>query len=707
MMLSLWALCCCGAAVVVVYATHAAGSTVRAQLSEGPSSVATHALVLRAPRWGGVSGWLLLEAALCLCVADGVRGLGGHHWTSDAGGLVTPMWDGAGPGLALHQDSLAALFILIIGGVGAPAVLVCLGWWRRSVAPSSGPGAAMVGAAAMLLAACVVVVLAANVWTFLLGWEGLTLSFYWLTMIERTRQGRVDAALLAAHFGKASGALLTAGFFLLAASSHSMMLTDLGDAPASTRALGYVLLLAAFATKAGLVPLHVWLPRSYSAAPGPVRALMAGMAVNVAFYGCWRTLNVLGPPPGWLAGIVMVAGGISALVGIAHASVQTRLTKVIAYSSVENAGLILAAFGVALVGATTGSERLMAAGLLAATLQSVAHAIGKTLLFSSAGVIETATGTDNLDELRGVGRLMPWTGSGLAVASVTMAGLPPGVVFVSEWFVLETLMQQFRLDHRFEYTLPMALTGALVALTAGFAGVAFIRLVAFTTLGRTGPGLAERTRLRGLGAVGRAGLVVLCAACVVVAALTPWEIAAISRGLSGIVSADVVRGAVSDRWVLGPVYPDFSVLSPSWLCIELPLMLAVVLVVSRLLAGPRMWAVREVEPWRSATGGVSGADEYTPSGYANPTRRVLANVLLPYSEVRDLEENERKGTGARQAYRADVVEVSEQYLYRPIVAVVRRVVRVSLRLQNGRLDAYLLYMLVALVAVLVVVSAGW
>jgi hydrogenase-4 component B len=706
MMWSLWALCCCAAAILVVYGTRVAGATLRAWPA-GSSGMTFRAFASRLPRWGGVCGWLLVEAALWLCVADGVRGLGGHHWASDAGGLVAPMWDGSGPGLALHKDSLAALFLLIVGGVGAPAVLVCLGWWRRSVAANSGPGAAMVAATALLLAACVLVILAANVWTFLVGWEGLTLSFYWLTMIERTRRGRVDAALLAAHFGKTSGALLTAGLFLLAASSHSMTLADLGDATSSTRTVGYVLLLGAFAIKAGLVPLHVWLPRSYSAAPGPVRALMAGMAVNVAFYGCWRTLDVLGTPPGWLADVVMIAGGVSALVGIAHATVQTRLTKVIAYSSVENAGLILAAFGIALVGAAAGSERLMAAGLLAGTLQTVAHAIGKTLLFSSGGVIETATGTDNLDELRGVGRLMPWTGSGLAVASVTMAGLPPGVVFVSEWFVLETLMQQFRLDHRLVYTLPMALTGALVALTAGFAGVAFIRLVAFTTLGRTGPGLAERTRLRGLGSVGRFGLVALCTACVAVAALTPWEIAAISRGLSDIVSVETVRGAVSGRWVLGPVYPNFSVLSPSWLCIELPLMLAGVVVVSRLLAGPRMWAVREVEPWRSATGGVSGADEYTPYGYANPTRRVLGNVLLPYSEVRDLGETERKDTGAQQAYRADVVEVSERYLYRPVVAVVRRVVRVSLRLQNGRLDAYLLYMLLALVAVLVVVSAGW
>jgi formate hydrogenlyase subunit 3/multisubunit Na+/H+ antiporter MnhD subunit len=705
--LSEWALCCCAAAVAVVYATHAAGAMMRPRLLTGTGHVVTRTIAVRLPTWGGLCGWLLVELAVCLCIADAVRGLSRHVWTSDGGALITPLWDGAGPGLALRLDSLASLFLLILAGVAAPALLVCLGWWRRSVAASSGPGAAMVAAAALLVAVCILVILAANVWTLLLAWEGLTLAFYWVTMIERTRPDRVEAAVAAINFGKASGALLTTGLFLLAADSGSMTLSGLAAASPTVRALGYVLLLGAFATKAGLVPLHVWLPRSYGAAPGPMRALMAGAAVNVAFYGCWRTLDVLGPPPGWLADVVMVAGAISALVGIAHAAVQTRLTQVIAYSSVENAGLILAAYGVALVGAAAGSGRLMAAGLLAGTLQTVAHAIGKTLLFTSAGVIETATGTDQLDELRGLGRLMPWTGTGLAVGSVTMAGLPPGVVFVSEWFVLETLMQQFRLDHRLVYTLPMALTGALVALTAGFAGVAFVRLVAFTVLGRTAPGLEERSRLRGLGTVGRTGLVALCAGCVVVAALTPWEIAVISRGLASLVTPSVVRGAVTDRWVLGPVYPDFSVLSPSWLCIELPLMLAAVLVVSRLLGGSRMWAVRRVQPWRSATGGVTGADEYTPFGYANPTRRVLANVLRPYSEVRELEAKEHQDTAAHLVYRADVLEVSEHYLYRPIAAAIGKIVGVALRLQSGRLDAYLLYMLAALVAVLAVVSAGW
>ncbi len=221
---------------------------------------------------------------------------------------------------------------------------------------------------------------------------------------------------------------------------------------------------------------------------------MAGVCVNVAFYGMWRTLALLGRAPGWLVGGLLVLGALSALLGIAHAAVQNRLSRVIAYSSIENTGLIVAGFGVALTGAATGDRRLVAAGMLAAMLQVVAHTVAKSLLFTSSAGIEAATGHDDLEELRGsVGgrggrRGSPWSrfdSMGLAVGSLTLAGLPPTVGFVSEWFLLESLMQQFRVPG-LGYRLVLALAGAAVALTVGFAGVTFVRLVGLIVLGRPG-----------------------------------------------------------------------------------------------------------------------------------------------------------------------------------------------------------------------------
>src|ERR1022692_1553941 len=291
--------------------------------------------------------------------------------------------------------------------------------------------------------------------------------------------------------------------------------------------------MAGFAVKVGLVPFQVWLPRGYAAAQGPARAIMGGVAVNAGFYGLWRTLGLLGAPPAWLTGTLLVLAGLTALLGIAHAAVQPRLQRVIAYSSVENSGLILAGYGVALVGAAIHSERLAAVGLLAGTLQIIAHAAAKSLLFTASAVItagaedgSSGAGDDSLDALRGSARRRPWSGTGLAIGSLTLAGLPLTMGFVSEWFLLEALMQQFRVP-ALGYRLLLAIAGAAVALTAGFAGVTFARLIGLVVLGPPAgqdgsgaSGTAAGRRWDG-GWLGRAGIAILSACCLAMTAVLP------------------------------------------------------------------------------------------------------------------------------------------------------------------------------------------
>jgi NADH:ubiquinone oxidoreductase subunit 5 (subunit L)/multisubunit Na+/H+ antiporter MnhA subunit len=444
-----------------------------------------------------------------------------------------------------------------------------------------------------------------------------------------------------------------------------------------------------------------------------------------------------------------VLGALSALLGIAHAAVQNRLSRVIAYSSIENSGLIVTGFGIALTGAAVGDRRLIAVGLLAATLQMVAHTTAKSLLFTSVAGIEAAVGSDDLEDLRSRdlhlrsrdlharARRTPWSGFGLAVGSVTLAGLPPTAGFVSEWFLLESLMQQFRVPG-LGYRLVLALAGAAVALTAGFAGVTFVRLVGLIVLNRGTPeGRAARSTAApppspaaaspavpggaDYGWAGRTAVVVLATCCLAIAAVTPLEVRVIAAGLSPDVPSALIMGALKSPWVLQPVFAGFSILSPSWLWLEMPLMLILVVLFTWAVSGRRLVRVRRVPAWRSATIGVEGADSYTAFGYANPTRRVLAGLLNTRSEVREimLEENgsddgsgapdrpdpEETGQAAHLQYASDVIEIVEAYLYRPALGSFMSVVAVAKRLQSGRLDAYLLYMLIALIAVIAVVTA--
>ena len=362
----------------------------------------------------------------------------------------------------------------------------------------------------------------------------------------------------------------------------------------------------------------------------------------------------------------------------------------------------------------------------------VVHTAAKSLLFTSAAGIEGASGSDDLELLhglrgRGGGRGAPWSGFGLSIGSLTLAGLPLTAGFVSEWFLLESLMQQFRVPG-LGYRLVLAVAGAAVALTAGFAGVTFVRLVGFVVLYRPGGNDPPQTLpavLPGgthppgppLGRAarppeppwGRVAIALLAACPLALAAVTPLEIRVIAAGLSPVVPASVTAGALKSPWVLQPVFAGFSILSRSWLWLEVPAMLLAVVTFTWVMSGRRMLRVRRVPAWRSATMGVEGADSYTAFGYANPARRVLASVLHTRSGLRPVaaeDDGDAEAPGQPHLeYSSDVIEVVETYLYRPGLGAFAALVATAKRLQSGRLDAYLLYMLIALVAVIATVTA--
>ncbi|QNE36823.1 proton-conducting transporter transmembrane domain-containing protein [Leifsonia shinshuensis] len=651
-----------------------------------------------ARRWSRIAAatsWTLSVLASLLLVVVGARALAG---TGESTTLESSPPLGA---IGLHVDSLTGLFLVITFGVAVPAFLVGL--------TRGGASRPRLGSAAALVGLAVGLVLTANdLFTLLAGWELLGFSFYLAVGYDRRRAGRGRAAVLAAGFSKTSGALLLLGGGVLAAQSGSIALSELGRHPGAWTALGYTLLLAGFAVKVGLVPAHVWLPPSYSAAPGPVRALLAGMAVNAGFYGLWRTLDVLGAPPTWLTCAVLLLAGVSAILGIAHAAVHADLRGLIAWSSVENAGVIGAGFAVALVGETIGSKQLVAVGLLAGTLQVITHAAAKSLLFISANAVEVGLGTTDLDQLRGVARTLPFTGVGLVVGGLTLAGMPLTAGFASEWMTLEALMQQFRVG-QLPLQLCMAVCGILVALTIGVSGIAFVRLVGLTAFGKpANPQPAHREAERSW--THRAATGLLAAACLGVAAVAPLVVVMIAAGIRPI-AGTTTNGALAGGWVLQPVFADFSALSPTLLWIVIPAYVVITIVVAIVFSGRRFWRVRRTPAWTSGSEGAPGRTGYTSYGFANPIRKVLAALLMTRHELRELSPDAGSSGGrpaaasARLGYVVDVTDVVQRYLYRPLLPAVRAVVAAARKLQSGRLDAYMAYMLIALLAVIVVVTA--
>jgi hydrogenase-4 component B len=667
----------------------------------------------------------VLAGAVLIAVA-GFRADLGHGGTLDLGTTL-----GFGHS-HLVADPLAGLFLALTGVITTAIALVYLGWVR---APNAVPHRGLATATALALASVVVILLADNAFVFLFAWEALSVAFYLLVGYQREARDAVRASMLTFGFSKSSGGLLLIAFSLLYASSGSFTFADWHGVTGAANSAAYALAIAGFAVKVGVVPVQVWMPSGYAAAPGPARALMSAVAANVGFYGMWRVFGLLGTPPTWLVAVLVIAAAMTALLGIAHAAVQADLQRLIAYSSVENGGLITAGYAIALAGAAAHLTDLVALGLLTSCLQMIAHAFAKASLFLSSAVIEQHAGTGRLDRLRGIGSELPWAGTSFTIGALTLAGLPLTVGFVSEWYLLESVMQLFRL-HSQTLALSVAAAGALIALAIGFAGFTFVRLVALTILGGRGQRAAGRSSSEPLTWLARLGLALPAACCIGVAAVSPWEIRFLSHGLAPVAAPQATSGALKAPWVLQPVYPGFSALSPSWLAVELPILAFATLVVVAIFTRGSFLTVRRVPAWRSATGGVTGDARYTSFAFANATRHVLANLLMTRSSLTslatrttsaesefpgpDLPNGERsdgavdesavllalEGAEAPGAtYSTDVVEIVEAYLYRPALGPLRRLVTLVKRLQSGRLDAYVGYMLIVVVALLAVVVA--
>lgn len=640
--------------------------------------------------------WTANTGGAATMVAVGACAVGGHPQRVGLGGLA-----GFGPA-ALRVDALSGLFLIVSFGVAVPALIA-------AAASANQPRPRLPAAIAVTLIAVAIILVTDNLFVLLFGWELLTVAFYLVSGYDRDLPGRARGSVTTVVFGKASGAALLMGALLLAAHTHSFAFTaTMVDPHSAAGQASYALLLLGFGIKVGLVPAHIWMPRGYFAAPGPARALIAGAAVNVGFYGMWRTLNVFNAPPVWLVCVVLVVGGVTAILGIAHAAVNPDLATLISWSSVENAGLITAGYGVALVGAAASETKLVATGLIAGTAQVMAHALGKTLMFVSASTIEHASATTELDRLGGIVRRLPWAGTGLVVGSLTLAGLPLTAGFASEWFTLESLMQQFRVTS-LAMQLSTAVTGALIALTIGIAGVTFVRVVALTAFG---PARIDEPQLIPMAArvdrqwPYRFGIGVLVIGCLGAAAVAPLQVGLIARGLRPIVG-NQAAGANAEPWVLQPVFAKFSALSPSWLWIVLPAMAVLIAGSSAVFAGRNPFRARTVIPWSSASPGVDRGVGYTSSGYANPVRNVLATVLLTRTALLAAEDepSNHRDPPHRYIYRIDVVDVVERYFYRPLIRGVLVASRTAKKLQSGRLDAYMAYMLIAVLAVLAVVIA--
>lgn len=635
---------------------------------------------------------LLAVLGSAACTAGGVLALvePGAGASVDLG-MVYPL--GA---LRLEADRMSGFFLTLTGVVSG---LLFLG---RPGTLANDRGKVAIAGLALLLCSLVLIFVAGDVFSFLTGWELLALSFYLLvTEGFRTHRDAHTAAYWTAGLNKIGGAAVLAAFLCLTALGHSIDFSAVRHHAAGlTLGLStatFFVALVGFGIKVALVPLQSWMPRAYPTSPTGTPAFMAAVGLNAGFYGFLRVATSLLPVHvAWWGGLVVLLGAVTALLGILWAAAQRDLKALLAYSSIENSGIILAAIGVSMVGRAAGIPLLAGLGVTVALLQIAVHSAAKAGLFLCADAVQRRTETVDLERLGGLARAVPGIALAFGVSAGSLIGLPPLGGFVSEWLVLETLMQGFR-AHQLVPEIAFALAGTLLALTAAIAGIAFVKAFWTTFLGfprdhRPGVRVGLSTP------AGALGLAVLSAGLGVAA---PWVIPILGDAASAIgvppVGADISPGDL----LLQPAFAHFASIAPTELAIVVPLWAGLLLLVG-VLARPRgVAALRRTPVW--ASGQVPGErrTQYTPTAWTNPLRVVFDLVLRTHRSVH------RHGPDlapVRTEYRSRVPVLVDECLVMPASRATVRFAGWLQVLQSGSLARYVFYLLLVLVVTLAVVA---
>ena len=658
----------------------------------GAFAVATALVSLIVPRrWRArVSGAGTALTGLAGAAA-GVAAVTGHRAPALSVPGVLPL-----SGVTLAVDPLGGWFIAVTGAVAVAAGSYAIGYQGRD---ASRPSAAVLP---LFVASLLAVTAAASAVTLLACWELMALTSLLLVLTEHKRRPEVAVAArwyaVMTHLGMVC---VLAGLMLFAAHAHGDSFAALAQAAPhlspAVKSTVFVLVLAGFGSKAGLVPLHAWLPRAHPEAPSHVSALMSAAMVNLGLYGLLRVgSGLLGGGSAWWWLLLVALGAVSAVYGILQAAMSTDVKRLLAYSTTENMGLACVGIGAGGLFATTGHPVLAGLAVAAALLHVATHAAFKTLLFLAAGSVLHATGTRDLDALGGLRRGMPATTLAFGWGALAASALPPGSAFVSEWLLVQALIHGLHgASTATAITLPLAVSA--VALTAGLAVATFVK--AFGTGFLAKPRSADAAAAHESPASMLAGLGLAGAACAVLALVPGAVLPAIGRAVAaaGIAPSPGAGGAVTLRLdgLAGEVSP---------LLLTLALLIVMVAAAAWLRALPVRRARRAARLWDCGGGPLTARMEYTATSFAEPLQRVFDDVVAPETDLDITHLDEARYLVASAEYRRKVPDRIERRLYEPVLRAVGAWGDAARRLAPGSVHRYLGYGFYAVTGLLIVLA---
>jgi len=599
------------------------------------------------------------------------------------------------PWLGAHfrLDAMAAFFLAVVNFGGAAASLYAIGYGQHE----SVPGRVLPFFPAFL-AGMTLVVLADDAFAFLFAWEFMSLTSWALVMAhhrdsENARAGYIY--LVMAGFGTLC---LLLAFGLLAGSDGGYAFAAMrGDHLSPTlAALVLVLTLLGAGSKAGLVPLHVWLPLAHPAAPSHVSALMSGVMTKVAIYAFIRIVfDLLGPPDWWWSVVVLALGSATAVLGVLQALMERDLKRLLAYSTIENIGIIFIGLGLALAFHASGLAAAAALALTAALLHVLNHAVFKSLLFFGAGAVQVATGARDIEQLGGLIHRMKITSAAFLVGAVAIAGLPPFNGFVSEWLTFQAVLLSPQVSE-WGLKLMVPTAGTMLALAAALAGACFVRAFGMSFLGR--PRSPTAANAGEVDRFSRTAMVALAVLCLVLGILPGFAIDWLAPVVRSLVHAQMPAQASVPWWSIVPIAESRSsyngLLVFGFIAVSASLaVLAIHALASR--------TVRRGPAWDCGTPVTSPLTQYSAGSFAQPIRRVFGTVLFRAQESVSM-----PLPGDASAARLDVVlhDIPWEAIYVPLAAAVDGTATWLNRLQFMTIRRYLMLVFLTLILLLLVLA---
>jgi hydrogenase-4 component B len=596
-------------------------------------------------------------------------------------------------------DPLAAYFNLALSLLAASVSVYSLGYLAHSAARRSP--ALFCVFLNLLLFALTVVFAASNILFFLIVWEGMAVATYFLVVFDHESEESREGGLLYILMMRGGTGMLLIGFLLLASAAGSMEFSALHGAGEHlapfTGAAVFLLLFFGFGVKAGIIPVHIWLPAAHPVAPSNVSALMSGIVIKTGIYGMARVFfDFYGVLPVWAGMLVLVVGVVCGLLGVLYALMEHDLKRLLAYHSIENIGIILMGFGSALLFRSFGHPQLAALALVAGLFHTLNHGVFKCLLFLGAGSVLHATHTRNMEEMGGLIRPMPATAAYFLVGAIAISGLPPLNGFVSEWLTYQALLAGFGATPTLtRVAFPIA--GALLALTAALAAACFVKAFGITFLALPRSEAAENARE--VPATMRSGMAILALACVLLGLGATWFLPVFdpitSRAFGITVSDRLVAGSGGLLLTPGTVQGgSVSTLLIAFLLVVLgavPLLLWV-------LWGRK--SARTTGPtWDCGQPGLTAANEYTATAFSKPLRMIFAALFRPRREIQaEFDVSPYYPKSIRFA--SEIPAAFETHFYAPLRDGVLAAASWMRRLQAGSVNAYLAYIFVTLILLL-------